>query len=232
MIRPMKAPAPAPSVGVKTPNQMPPSTAATTRKMPPPLPQACSRVLSGSSSMTPTCAAPTVDMARAGAGAAPTISGRTMATTSAVEAIEAGDHQAGDHAGEENLADRFLGEDAPHDHQHARRDQHAEAGGAGDGAEREAAIVAMALHLRIGNARERRGAGDAHAGDEGKQRVAEHGGDRQPSGNVAQAAIDALVDVGDRAGAADEFAHQHEQRNDREHIVAQRLHRRSSRACW
>ncbi len=80
----------------------------------------------------------------------------------------------------------------------------------------------MALHLRIGNARERGSAGDAHAGDEGKQRIAEHGSDRQPSGNVAQPAVNALVDVGHRARAADEFAHQHEQRNDREHVVAQR----------
>ena len=83
MIRPMKAPAPAPSVGVNTPNQMPPSTAMTTRAMPPPLPQACSRVLSGSVSMTPTCAAPTVDTAGATGRAPPTLCGWTRATTSA-----------------------------------------------------------------------------------------------------------------------------------------------------
>jgi hypothetical protein len=72
------------------------------------------------------------------------------------------------------------------------------------------------------DAREGRGAGDAHTGDEGKQRIAQDGGDRQPSRDMAQAAVDALVDVGHRAGAADELAHQHEQRNDRKHIVAQR----------
>ena len=60
-----------------------------------------------------------------------------------------GDHDIGDHAargeqarddaGEEHLADRHFGQHAPDDHQHRRRDQHAEAGAAGDAAERELA---------------------------------------------------------------------------------------------
>ena len=134
-----------------------------------------------------------------------------------------GGEQARDHAGEKHLADRNFGEHAPHDHQHRGRDQHAQAGAAGDRAEREIAPVAVAAHFRIGDARERRRRGDAHAGDEAEQRIAEDGRDREPAGQPAAQPVGERIDVARGAAFGEQVAHQHEQRDHREHVVAQRF---------
>jgi hypothetical protein len=84
-------------------------------------------------------------------------------------------------------------------------------------------VVAVPLHLRIGDAGEGRRRGDADPGDQREHRVAENGGEREAAGNALQRAVDAAIDVGDGAGAGDELAHQHEQRDDGEDVVAQRL---------
>ena len=91
----------------------------------------------------------------------------------------AGREQPGNNAGQEQLADRQFGEHAPDDHQHRRRDQHSETGAAGDAAEREIAPIAVAPHFRIGDARERGGGRDAHAGDEAEQGIGRRWSRRQ-----------------------------------------------------
>ena len=53
-----------------------------------------------------------------------------------------GEQQAGHDPGDEQVADRLLGEQAVDDEQQARRDQHAEHRAAGDDADREARRVA------------------------------------------------------------------------------------------
>ena len=135
----------------------------------------------------------------------------------------AGGEQAGDDAGEEQLADRQFGQHAPDDHQHRRRDQHAEAGAAGDAAEREIAPIAVAAHFRIGDARERSGGGDADAGDEAEQRIGDDGCGGEPARQPFAGAVGERVEVARGAAFGEEVAHQHEQRDDGEHVVAQRL---------
>ena len=140
-----------------------------------------------------------------------------------VDDEQARQHQAWKDAGGEKLTDRLLGQNAPDDHQHRRRNKHAETARAGDGAERKALVIAVALHFRGGDARKGRRRGNADTGDERKQRVADHRGDGQAAGNPVQQAVDAAVDVGHGSRLADEFAHQHEQRDDRKDIGADGL---------
>ena len=136
------APTPAPSVGVKTPSQMPPSMPTT------------SAMTSNGARQHGADRLLVTRPGRFGALVTSAPSGRAAQSRGTPFADErrvqlrhhddVDDHAAngekpGDHAGEEELADRLLGEHAPDDHQHRRRDQHAEAGAAGDAAERELA---------------------------------------------------------------------------------------------
>ena len=90
-------------------------------------------------------------------------------------------------------------------------------------AEREIAPIAIAAHFRIGDARERGGGGDAHAGDEAEQRIAQDRRDGEPAGQPAAQPVGERIDVARGAAFGEKVAHQHEQRDDGEHVVAQRL---------
>ena len=84
-------------------------------------------------------------------------------------------------------------------------------------------MIAEAFHFRVRNPRKRSGRGYGDASHEGEQGVADHRGNGKAAGNLAQEAIDAPVNVGNRSRLADEFSHQHEQRNDSKDIGADGL---------
>ena len=89
--------------------------------------------------------------------------------------------QAGNDAGDEQLADVLLGDDAV-DREHRRRRQHgAERAAGGDHAGGERLRIVVAAHLRIGDGREGRGGRDRRAGDRGKAGAGGDGGDAEPA---------------------------------------------------
>ena len=104
-------------------------------------------------------------------------------------------NKARDDAGDEQLADRHLGQHAPDDHQHRRRNQHAQAGAAGNATQRELALVAEAAHFGVSNLGESRRSGNRHAGDKSKHGIGQHRGHTQPAGNAAGGAVDQRKEV-------------------------------------
>jgi hypothetical protein len=129
----------------------------------------------------------------------------------------------GQDSGRENLADGFFRQQPPDDHQDAGRNQHAQATASGHRTEGKTAVITMAFHLRIGDARKGCGGGNRHPRDKGENGVAQHCGNRQASRYAPQAPVDAHIDVGHGSRLADEFPHQHEQRYDGKFIGAQGL---------
>jgi hypothetical protein len=132
------------------------------------------------------------------------------------------DHARND-AGEEQVADRLVGQNRPHHHQQARRDQHSEARAAADQPQRIGRVVAVSLHLRVSDGGEGRRGGHAGAGDEAKDQIAHHGRVGEAAGQSPEPAVGGPEHVGRDTRARDELAHQQEQRHDREEIFAQRL---------
>ena len=119
-------------------------------------------------------------------------------------------HDAGDDAGDEQIADRGLRQDAIEDQQQARRDQHAEHRGSGDHADGEARLVAQPQHLGHRDLGEHRGRGDRGAGDRGEHRVGADRGHAQPRLDAAEGVVGDVVGVLADVGDADQQAHQDE----------------------
>ena len=88
-------------------------------------------------------------------------------------------------AGDEQLADVLLGDDAV-DREHGRRRQHgAERAAGGDHAGGEALRIAVAPHFRIGDGGERGRGRDRRAADRGKAAAGRDGGDAKPAAQMA-----------------------------------------------
>ena len=142
-----------------------------------------------------------------------------------------GDHvhghrqQAGNDAGDEQLADVLLGDDAV-DREHGRRRQHGAQRAAGrDHAGGEGLRIAEAAHFRIGHGRKRRGGRHRRAADRGKAAAGRDGGDAQPAAQMADKAVGGAEQFAAHAGIADEGAHQQEHRDHAEGVVGHRAHR-------
>ena len=129
-------------------------------------------------------------------------------------------HDARQDAGDEQVADRCLGEDAIDDHRHARRDEDAERAARGGRPERERLVVAALDHFRHRHRTDGRGGHRAGAADRGKNRASEYGRDGQRTGKPAQPHMRGAKEIVPDPGRRQCLAHQHEQRNDHEHEVA------------
>ena len=127
--------------------------------------------------------------------------------------------QAGEEAGEQQPADRLLGEDAIDDERCARRDENPERAAGRDRAGRKAVIVLVALHLGQADLAHGDRRRDARSRDGGK---AGAGHDRR-GGKAAAPMADPCIGRAEQrtahAGRRREIAHQHEQRNDREIVI-------------
>ena len=112
--------------------------------------------------------------------------------------------QARDHAGDEQLRHRGLGEGAVDDHREARRDQDAERAAGRERAGRERAMVVAAGQLRQRDAADRGRGGDARAAHRGEDRAARDVGLQQPAGQrrhqLGEAVVDAVGEAADAAG--------------------------------
>ena len=94
------------------------------------------------------------------------------------------DHDAGQEAAQEELADREFRVVGVEDHGDARRDEGADGGGRGDQGHRVILSVALPDHGRNHDRTHGRGVGDAGTGDAGEDHLGNHG-------DVAEAALEA-----------------------------------------
>ncbi len=131
-------------------------------------------------------------------------------------------HQARQHAGNEQPGDRDFGRDAIDDHDDRRRDQQAQRAGAGQRAHDHGFGVATARefgqrHLADGGA-----GGRAGARHRRKDGAAHHVGVQQPPGQRLHPGRQALEHVLAEPGAKQDLAHPHEQRQRGERPAAGR----------
>ena len=134
----------------------------------------------------------------------------------------AGEEQARQDAGEQQPADRLLGQQAVDDECGARRNQDAERAAGGDHAGGEPVAVVVAAHLGQADLAHGHRRGDARSRHGGKARAGEDGGVREPAAHMADPGIGGGIEVARHPGHRSEIAHQHEQRDDGE-IVDRRI---------
>ena len=123
---------------------------------------------------------------------------------------------AGDDPGDEQRADAGLGEDAVDDEDDARRDQDPEGAAGRDRSGGEAVGVAEAPHRRHRHLGHRRRGRQARAADGAEAAAGDDGGHRQAAAAVAEEGVRGGIELVREPRAADEGAHQDEQRHHRE----------------
>ena len=133
-----------------------------------------------------------------------------------IEHEEAGHDQAGDHAGDEQLRHRGLGERAVDDHREARRNENAERAARRERSRREHAVVVAAGELRQRDAADRGRGRDARSAHRGEDRAARDVGLQQPAGQGRDELREPVVDAVREAADAQDIGHEHEQRHRRE----------------
>ena len=133
--------------------------------------------------------------------------------------------QSRNDAGDEQLADVLLGDDAV-DGEHRRRRQHgAERAAGGDHPGGERLRIVVAAHFRIGDGGEGRGGRHRRARDRGKAGAGRDGGDAEPALEMADEGIGGAEQLAAHAGVGHERAHQQKHRNDAEGVIGHRAHR-------
>ena len=127
-----------------------------------------------------------------------------------------------------DVADRDFGEHGVDDHQHGRRDQHAEHRGARHDADREPRVISAFQHLGHGELREHDNRRHGDAGDRRKDRVANHGRMAKTTRHVLQEFVRYAIGVRTDAGHHHEEAHEHEERHGAELVFGDRVGRREA----
>ncbi len=140
-----------------------------------------------------------------------------------VDHVQPGQHDAGEEGAGVQLHHRHAGGGAVDDEHHARRDQDAQAAAGGDGAGRDAHVVAAAQHLRQRQQAHQRDHRADDAGGSGEHRAGEQRGHGQRAGHARHRQVQALEQLLDQVGALDQVAHEDEQRDRDEHVVAHHL---------
>ena len=139
--------------------------------------------------------------------------------------VHGGGKETRNDAGDEQLADILLGDDAV-DRKHGRRRQHgAERAAGGDDAGGEGLRIVVAPHFRIGDGGKGRRGGDRGAGNSGKAGAGGDGGDAEPALEMADKGIGGAEQFPAHAGIRHEGAHQEEHRDDAERVIGHRAHR-------
>ena len=136
------------------------------------------------------------------------------------------DDDPGDHAGDEQLADRGLGGDAVDHHADARRDQDVEGRADADRARRQLVRVPAAAHLRHRDARHHRGGGQARPGHRAEDAAREDGGDGQTTLDPGEPVGGGGVEVAGEAARGREVGHEDEHGDGGQHVVGHRAERR------
>ncbi len=133
--------------------------------------------------------------------------------------------QSRNDAGDEQLADVLLGDDAV-DRKHGGRRQHGAERAAGrDHAGGERLRISVAAHLRIGDRSEGGGGSDRGARDGGKAGTGRDGRDAEPAAEMTGERIGGAEQFAAHAGIGYERAHQQKHGNDAEGVIGHRPHR-------
>ncbi len=135
---------------------------------------------------------------------------------------------AGDHAGDEQLADRGLGRDAVDHHADARRDQDVERRADPDRARRQLVGVAVAAHLRHGDARHHRRRRQARPRHGAEDAAREDGGDGQAAADAREPVGAGGVEIASEAAGGGEVGHQDEHGDRGQHVLGGDAERRRS----
>ena len=132
-----------------------------------------------------------------------------------------GEQQAGTDTGDEQLADRLLGDDAIEDQGQRGRDQDAQRAAGRDDAGRQSGRIAALAHL--GNARgtDRRTGGGTRSAHRGEHRAGHHVGGAEAAGDASHPAVERGIQVAAGARLADCRAHQDEQRNGQQDEIVE-----------
>ena len=151
--------------------------------------------------------------------------GRAIADDRDRDHVHRDGEDARDDAGDEQLADVLLGDQAV-DREHRRgRDHDAERAAGRDHAGREALRIAEAAHLRIGDLGEGRGGRDRGAADRREAAAGRDRRDAEPAAQMAEERIGGAEQLAAHARGGGERAHQQEQRHHGEIEVGHRAHR-------
>ena len=127
-----------------------------------------------------------------------------------------------DDAGDEQLADRIVGERPVHDHVDRRRDQDAQRAAGGERAQRTAHRVAARVQRRQCDRADRRRGGNRRAGRGGEQRARADVGVQQAARQSSEPCRERRVHAVGDAGAQQQLAQQHEQRNAGQQVLVER----------
>ena len=139
--------------------------------------------------------------------------------------VHGGGEQSRNDAGDEQLTDILLGDDAV-DREHGRRRQHgAERAAGGNDAGGEGLRIVVPPHFRIGDGGEGGGGRNRGAGDRGEAGAGGNGGDTKPAAEMADKRIGGAEQFAAHAGIGHERAHQQEHRDDAEGVIGHRPHR-------
>ena len=126
---------------------------------------------------------------------------------------QTGEHDAGDHAGNEQPADRSLGGDAVEDEGDRRRNQNAERAAGADRAGGDLVRVAAPAHFRNAHLADGGAAGGRRAGERGKDGAGAQVGNHQPARQAVEPAVERFVEVLAGGRGTDRRAHHHEHRD-------------------
>ena len=153
--------------------------------------------------------------ARSSAGTAGTMSGPHDAEDQDINAVDAGQHQARDHRGGEQRADRLIEDVGEQDQDQARRDDLAERAGGADDAAGQPLVVAAPQHAGQRQQAERHHGGADDAGGRAHQHADQDDADAEPAAQRAGGVADHVHQVLGQPGSLQHHAHEDEQR-DRE----------------
>ena len=133
--------------------------------------------------------------------------------------------QARKNAGDEQLADVLLGDEAVDgEHRRGRKDG-AERAAGGDHARGEGLRIVVSPHLGIGDGGEGCGGRDRRAADRGEAGAGRDRRQAQPAPPMPDEAVGRPEQFAAHAGSRDKRAHEQEHRDDAERVVGDRPHR-------
>ena len=123
---------------------------------------------------------------------------------------------AGDNAGDEQVADAFFGQDAVDDQRRRGRNEDAHGAAGGDRAGGETFVVVVAAHGRDGDFSHGCRGGDGRARNGGKAAAGRYCRHGDAAALIAQPSLGGIIDVFGQCGTKHKDAHQYKQRQSDE----------------
>jgi len=144
------------------------------------------------------------------------------------DGIEHGAENTGNERGDEQLAERLLGQQRIDHQDDARRNQNPERAAGGDGARRELVVIAVAAHFRQRHRRDGGDGGQRRAADRAEAGAGADRGDGQTAAQMADKGVDESEQIARKPAARGEDAHHQEQWDHRQAVIAHRVEHRGA----